>query len=130
MSKSLNNIINKYYSPKSFDDLDTWLKDLKANANPETKILLIANKLDLEDSRIINKEDGKQIQEDFELDFFTETSVSKVSRYASFSKVRNISLKFELLSSKELPLIFIALPFIRLLIEPSLYLSSIWPYTP
>lgn len=75
MSKSLNNIINKYYSPKSFDDLDTWLKDLKAKANPETKILLIANKLDLEDSRIINKEDGKQIQEDFELDFFTETSV-------------------------------------------------------
>ena len=57
MSKSLNNIINKYYSPKSFDDLDTWLKDLKANANPETKILLIANKLDLEDSRIIIKDD-------------------------------------------------------------------------
>ena len=64
-----------YYSPKSFDDLESWLKDLKDNANPDLKIFLIANKNDLEDCRLISKEEGKQFQEDSNLDFFMETSM-------------------------------------------------------
>ena len=39
--------IFEYYSPKSFDDLESWLKDLKDNANPDLKIFLIANKLNI-----------------------------------------------------------------------------------
>lgn len=36
---------------------------------------MIGNKLDLDDSRLISKEEGKQLQEDSELDLFKETSV-------------------------------------------------------
>ena len=71
-----NIIINIFYnySPKSFDDLNIWLKDLKENANPDIKVFLIGNKTDLDDSRLINKEEGKQLQEDYNLDLFKETS--------------------------------------------------------
>ena len=51
------------------------MKDLKENANPDIKIFLIGNKSDLEESRLINKEEGKRIQEEYELHLFKETSV-------------------------------------------------------
>ena len=43
------------YSQKSYDDIDLWLKDLKANACPDIKIFLIGNKADLEDKRVVMK---------------------------------------------------------------------------
>lgn len=71
-----NIIINIFYnySPKSFDDLNIWLKDLKENANPDIKVFLIGNKADLEDSRLVTKERAMQYKNDFELDLFMETS--------------------------------------------------------
>ena len=65
------------YSPKSFDDLNLWLNDLKKNANSDIKIFLIGNKNDLEDSRLINKEEGKQLAEDFNLNLFKETCLKE-----------------------------------------------------
>ena len=62
------------YSSKSFDDVDLWLKDLKQNSNPDIKIFLIGNKIDLEDSRLVTKDQALQFQKDFELDLFMETS--------------------------------------------------------
>ena len=63
MSKiNINNIFYIYffYSKKSFDDVDLWLKDLKSNSSPDIKIFLIGNKADLED--------------EYDLDLFMETS--------------------------------------------------------
>ena len=62
------------YSPKSFDDIDLWIKDLRANSSPDIKVYLIGNKTDLEDSRLITAEQGKQLQKDYDLDLFMETS--------------------------------------------------------
>ena len=62
------------FSSKSFDDIDIWLKDVRANSNPDIKVFLIGNKADLEDSRLINKEQALQLKKDFELDLFMETS--------------------------------------------------------
>ena len=62
------------FSPKSFDDIDLWIKDLRANSSPDIKVFLIGNKADLEESRLINIEQGQQLQKDFDLDLFMETS--------------------------------------------------------
>ena len=62
------------YSQKSFDDIDLWLKDLKANSSPDIKIFLIGNKADLEESRIVMKEDAENYKEEYDLDLFMETS--------------------------------------------------------
>lgn len=36
-------------SYSSFEDIEVWLKELKTHANPDIKIFLIGNKIDLED---------------------------------------------------------------------------------
>ena len=59
---------------KSFDDIDLWLKDLRANSNPDIKVFLIGNKIDLEESRLVTREQAEQFKNDFELDLFMETS--------------------------------------------------------
>ena len=51
-----------------------WLKDLKANSSPDVKIFLIGNKVDLEEERIISKEMAEKFKNDYDLDFFMETS--------------------------------------------------------
>ena len=57
--------------------MNLWLNDLKNNANPDIKTFLIGNKTDLEDSRLISKEEGVQLQEDFNIDLFKETCVKE-----------------------------------------------------
>ena len=66
--------MNYLYSQKSYDDIDLWLKDLKANACPDIKIFLIGNKADLEDKRVIMKETAENFKNDYDLDLFLETS--------------------------------------------------------
>ena len=48
---------------------------MKKSENKDIKIILIGNKTDLEDSRIITKEEGKGVEEEYELDMFLETSL-------------------------------------------------------
>lgn len=37
----------KFFSKKSFSDIEIWVKELKQHANPDIKIFLIGNKCDL-----------------------------------------------------------------------------------
>ena len=47
---------------------------MKANSNPDIKVFLIGNKIDLEESRLVTREQAEQFKNDFELDLFMETS--------------------------------------------------------
>ena len=47
---------------------------MRANSSPDIKVFLIGNKADLEDSRIITKEQGEQLKKEYDLDKFMETS--------------------------------------------------------
>ena len=73
MSKFLF-IIIFLYSKKSFDDTKSWLEDLRKNSSPDLKIFLIGNKSDLEESRLVTKEQGIKFKEENNLYFFTEAS--------------------------------------------------------
>ena len=73
MSKFLF-IIIVLYSKKSFDDTKSWLEDLRKNSLPDLKIFLIGNKSDLEESRLVTKEQGIKFKEENNLYFFTEAS--------------------------------------------------------
>ena len=44
------------------------------NASPNIKIFLIGNKTDLEESRQVDKERAQKCKEDYDLDYFVETS--------------------------------------------------------
>ena len=44
---------------ETFDSVDKWIPDLKANGNKNISIIIIGNKSDLEDRRQANKEDAE-----------------------------------------------------------------------
>ena len=50
------------------------MKVLKSNSSPDIKIFLIGNKIDLEDNRVVKYEQGRKLELDYNLDFFTESS--------------------------------------------------------
>ena len=51
-----------------------WLKELKTNANPDIKIFLIGNKIDLADQRKVTTEEAKKFKDDYMLNLYMETS--------------------------------------------------------
>jgi small GTP-binding protein len=59
---------------KSYNDVGTWVKQLKAYSNPDIKMILVGNKNDLVEERKVTEEEGKKLSK--ELDFFSfyETS--------------------------------------------------------
>ena len=51
-----------------------WLKELKTHANPDIKVFLIGNKIDLIDNRKVSAEEAKKFKEDYMLNLYMETS--------------------------------------------------------
>jgi GTPase SAR1 family protein len=51
-----------------------WLKELKTHANPDIKIFLIGNKIDLADSRKVTEEEAMKFKDDYMLNLYMETS--------------------------------------------------------
>ncbi len=47
---------------------------MKENSNPDIKIFLIGNKVDLENEREVQKDEGEKIQKEYDFDLFMETS--------------------------------------------------------
>ena len=60
-------------NPKTFENLDKWLSDLKGNAEEKISVVLIGNKSDLEEERQVSIEEGKEKAAFFKLAFM-ETS--------------------------------------------------------
>lgn len=44
---------------ETFNHLSRWLEETRYNANPEMTIMLIGNKIDLEDKRVVSYEEGQ-----------------------------------------------------------------------
>ena len=59
---------------ESFNHIETWLKEVKLQSNPDIKIFLIGNKSDLEDDRKVPTESAKTFKEENEIHYFCETS--------------------------------------------------------
>ena len=78
----------------SFDDVNSWIKDVKENANRNTEtdlsLFLIANKIDT-DERVVTKEDGEALAQKFKLKFFESSAKEKINVDEAFDE--NISLK-------------------------------------
>ena len=58
---------------QSFEDVKTWIEDCKKQCSNEIYMILIGNKLDLEEQRVITKEEGEELAEELGIKFY-ETS--------------------------------------------------------
>lgn len=70
-TSNFQNLINSY---ESYENIEVWLKELKTHSNPDAKVFLIGNKIDLEEKRKINKEVANKFKDDYNLDLFMEAS--------------------------------------------------------
>ena len=59
---------------KSFNDVGTWVKQLKAYSSPDVKMFLVGNKNDLVNERKIQEEEGKKCSRELGFYCFYETS--------------------------------------------------------
>lgn len=57
----------------SFDNLKEWYEIVKENAN-DPVFVLVGGKNDLEDRRVVSREDAEAFKEEYDLDYFFETS--------------------------------------------------------
>ena len=71
---SLAMMVYSIDSKESFTHMETWLKEVKLQSNPDIKIFLIGNKADLEDQREVQLEEAKQFKNDNDIHYFSESS--------------------------------------------------------
>lgn len=57
----------------SFDHVIGWMRDIKTRAPPDCDIVLCGNKSDLDNDRVVTFDEGKQLAEEYGVEFF-ETS--------------------------------------------------------
>ena len=58
----------------SFENLSKRIKEVKDNCKEDTHFLLVGNKSDLDDNRLISKEEGNDLAKKENMDFFIEAS--------------------------------------------------------
>ena len=61
----------------SFNNIEAWLNEIKAQANPETKIFLIGTKEDLKNERKVPYEEAEKFKKDHEFQYFIENFSKK-----------------------------------------------------
>ena len=73
-NSSLAIIVYSIDNLNSFNNIETWLNELKTKGNPDITIFLVGNKADLEDKREITKEMANDTCDSHNIKFFLETS--------------------------------------------------------
>ena len=73
--KGANGIILIYdvTNPKTYDNVKSWVSQIREEASPNTVVYLCGNKIDMKESRMVKTEDGTKLAEEFGFPF-NETS--------------------------------------------------------
>lgn len=76
---------------ESYENLYSWLEECKTNGNPEMTLLLIGNKIDLEDNREVSTEEGKSFAKENDMLFF-ETSAKTSEKVGELFKKSGLQI--------------------------------------
>ena len=78
-------------SRESFNNLETWITNLKKCALPWSKLILLGNKCDDEEKREVTYEEGKKICDKYDLLFFMEVSAKEGFNSPNFLELAAIA---------------------------------------
>ena len=73
-NSSLAIIVYAINDKNSFENIEMWLRELKTHSNPDAKVFLIGNKIDLENERVIKTQEGESYAKKYKLNKFLEAS--------------------------------------------------------
>jgi len=63
----------------SFDHVIGWMRDIKTRAPPDCDIVLCGNKSDLDNDRVVTFEEGKQLAEEYGVEFFETSALTGIN---------------------------------------------------
>ena len=69
---------------QSFQDIDNWLGEIQAHANPNVAKLLIGNKCDLENERAVSAQEGREYAESLGMNFLETSAKNKINIEETF----------------------------------------------
>ena len=73
-NSSLAIIVYAVNQKNSFENIEMWLRELRTHSNPDAKVFLIGNKIDLINQRVISTEEGQSFSKSNKLNKFIEAS--------------------------------------------------------
>ena len=80
-------------SESSFKNVSKWIRNIKENAVETVKVLLIGNKVDLENERKISTERGKELADQNGCPFFETSAYTGHNVPEAFRKIAELILK-------------------------------------
>eukprot|EP00055_Hartaetosiga_balthica_P017032 m.111145 g.111145 ORF g.111145 m.111145 type:complete len:207 (+) comp9232_c2_seq1:45-665(+) len=72
---------------KSFDNIQTWVRNIEQNASKDVERMILGNKCDMEDSRVISKEQGEKLAEEYTVPFMETSAKSKINVEEAFTEI-------------------------------------------
>merc|ERR1711953_748906 len=71
-------------NPKSFDNISKWLRNINEHASEDVERMLIGNKCDMEEKRMISKERGEKVAEENTIKFYETSAKDNVNIETAF----------------------------------------------
>lgn len=73
--------------PKTFDNISKWLRNINEHASEDVERMLIGNKCDMEDKRLISEERGKKVAEENGIKFFETSAKENINIEIAFNSL-------------------------------------------
>ena len=74
----------------SFDHVIGWMRDIKTRAPPDCDIVLCGNKSDLDNDRAVTFDEGKQLAEEYGVEFFETSALTGINVEKMFYELSTI----------------------------------------
>ncbi|XP_023220788.1 ras-related protein Rab-10-like isoform X1 [Centruroides vittatus] len=71
-------------NPKSFDNIAKWLRNIDDHATEDVEKMILGNKCDMEDKRMISKERGESIARDHDVTFLETSAKANINIEEAF----------------------------------------------
>jgi Ras-related protein Rab-8A len=76
-------------SKASFDNIRKWIADVQSYAESHVNIVLIGNKCDLQDQRVIDTEQGRAVAKEYDIDFYEASAKTDLNVREAFDGLVN-----------------------------------------
>jgi small GTP-binding protein len=87
---------------KSFDRVSTWMDNIKEHLDTDVEILLVGNKIDMKDERIVSSEEGENLAKNFGVSFMETSAKTGENVDTAFMKlIKKIYDKEKLIEKKQ-----------------------------
>ncbi|CAH1255108.1 ras-related protein Rab-10-like [Branchiostoma lanceolatum] len=71
-------------NPKSFDNISKWLRNIDEHANEDVERMLIGNKCDMDDKRIVGTDRGENIAKEHGIRFYETSAKANINIEKAF----------------------------------------------